>query len=137
MTLKEILIFAGTTEGRRLSECLADAGIRHTVCVATEYGEIVQKEHPLVSVHCGRMDREEIHAFLKAQDYAAVVDATHPYAKIVTDNIKAALSGMDIPYFRLRREFGKESGYENITYFPYLLHKKYTISIYTHRHRKR
>ena len=117
MTLKEILIFAGTTEGRRLSECLADAGIRHTVCVATEYGEIVQKEHPLVSVHCGRMDREEIHAFLKAQDYAAVVDATHPYAKIVTDNIKAALSGMDIPYFRLRREFGKESGYENITYF--------------------
>lgn len=117
MTLKEILIFAGTTEGRQLSECLADAGIRHTVCVATEYGEIVQKEHPFVSVHCGRMDREEIHAFLKARDYAAVVDATHPYAKIVTDNIKAALSGMDIPYFRLRREFGKESGYENITYF--------------------
>lgn len=115
--MKEILIFAGTTEGRRLSECLADVGIRHTVCVATEYGEIVQKEHPLVSVHCGRMDQEEIHAFLKERDYAAVVDATHPYAKVVTDNIKAALSGMDIPYFRLRREFGQKSDYENISYF--------------------
>ena len=34
----EILIFAGTTEGRRLSGVLAASGVRHTVCVATEYG---------------------------------------------------------------------------------------------------
>ena len=42
--MKKIVIFAGTTEGRRLSEILADAGIAHTVCVATEYGEIVMRE---------------------------------------------------------------------------------------------
>ena len=34
--MKKIVIFAGTTEGRRLSEILADAGIAHTVCVATD-----------------------------------------------------------------------------------------------------
>ncbi|MBD5492547.1 MAG: precorrin-6A/cobalt-precorrin-6A reductase, partial [Lachnospiraceae bacterium] len=39
--MKEILLFAGTTEGRKLSELLAAAGVCHTVCVATEYGEIV------------------------------------------------------------------------------------------------
>ena len=33
----KIVIFAGTTEGRRLSELLAAAGIGHTVCVASEY----------------------------------------------------------------------------------------------------
>ena len=27
-----------------MSEILADAGIAHTVCVATEYGEIVMRE---------------------------------------------------------------------------------------------
>ena len=42
----EILLFAGTTEGRNLSECLAASGIAHTLCVATEYGEIVLREHP-------------------------------------------------------------------------------------------
>ena len=42
--MKKLVIFAGTTEGRRLSEILADAGIAHTVCVATEYGEIVMRE---------------------------------------------------------------------------------------------
>ena len=40
--MKEILIFAGTTEGRRLSECLAASGVAHTLCVATEYGEAVR-----------------------------------------------------------------------------------------------
>ena len=28
-----------------MSEILADAGIAHTVCVATEYGEIVMREN--------------------------------------------------------------------------------------------
>ena len=66
ITLKEtrisndIIIFAGTTEGRTLSEYLAAAGIAHTICVATEYGELVLKEHPLVTVHRGRMDEEAI-----------------------------------------------------------------------------
>ena len=66
--MKEILIFAGTTEGRALSEALADARIAHTMCVATEYGEIVLKEHPLVSVHRGRMNQEEIRHFLEKGD---------------------------------------------------------------------
>lgn len=42
--LSKILIFAGTTEGRKLSEHLCERGIEHTVCVATEYGEIVLQE---------------------------------------------------------------------------------------------
>ena len=63
--MKEILIFAGTTEGRKLSECLSAAGISHTVCVATEYGEIVLNEHPLAKVHCGRMDIGEIREYIK------------------------------------------------------------------------
>ena len=54
--MKEILIFAGTTEGRKLSEYLAEAEISHTICVATEYGEIVLRQHPLVKVHQGRMN---------------------------------------------------------------------------------
>ena len=102
--MKEILIFAGTTEGRTLSELLADAGIAHTLCVATEYGEIVLKEHPLVTVHRGRMNQEEIRSFIEKGDFLAVVDATHPYATVVTQNIKEAMKELPIPYLRLKRE---------------------------------
>ena len=61
--MSNILIFAGTTEGRELSQCLADSGVAHGLCVATEYGEIVLKENPLVKVHQGRMDSGKIRRF--------------------------------------------------------------------------
>lgn len=115
--MKEILIFAGTTEGRELSEYLAVAGIAHTLCVATEYGEIVLKEHTLVKVHKGRMNQEEIEVYIKAGNFGAVVDATHPYAEVVTQNIKNAMQDMDIPYLRLKRESNVTSSYEKIHYF--------------------
>lgn len=115
--MKEILIFAGTTEGRELSEYLAAAGIAHTLCVATEYGKIVLKEHPCVKVHKGRMDREEMEIYIKNGNFGAVVDATHPYAKVVTQNIRHAMQDMDIPYLRLKRESNVTSSYEKIQYF--------------------
>ncbi len=37
-SLKKILIYAGTTEGRTLAEKLAERGIKSDVSVATEYG---------------------------------------------------------------------------------------------------
>lgn len=115
--MNKVLIFAGTTEGRKLSECLVAAQIAHTVCVATEYGEIVLKEHPLVSVHIGRMNPEEIRTYIVSNEFAAVVDATHPYAEVVTHNIKAAMRDLDIPYLRLKRDLGAGSTYENVWNF--------------------
>lgn len=102
--MKEILIFAGTTEGRKLSESLTASGIHHTICVAMEYGEIVLKESPFMTVHRGRMNDEQIKEFIGNGKFEAVVDATHPYADMVTKNIKAAMEGTNIPYLRLRRE---------------------------------
>mgnify|MGYP004475630555 CR=1 FL=1 len=116
--MKKIVIFAGTTEGRRLSEILADAGITHTVCVATEYGEIVMreqtdaeaartKEQPFVSLHRGRMDREQMEEFLRNEGYEIVVDATHPYAQAVTENIRDAVKIQSPIYLRLEREISE------------------------------
>lgn len=124
--MKKIVIFAGTTEGRRLSGILADAGIAHTVCVATEYGEIVMreqtdaevartKEQPFVSLHRGRMDREQMEEFLRNEGYEIVVDATHPYARAVTENIQSAVNTLrtteretQFPiYLRLEREISE------------------------------
>lgn len=138
--MKKIVIFAGTTEGRRLSEILADAGIAHTVCVATEYGEIVMreqtdadaagaKEQPLVSLHRGRMDRRQMEEFLCNEGYEIVVDATHPYAKVVTENLRGAVATLQtfekkaqFPiYLRLEREIVEtpeaENPAVNIRYF--------------------
>lgn len=115
--MKEILIFAGTTEGRVLSERLAASGVAHTICVATEYGGIVLKPHPLVTIHQGRMDTAEIYSFVQNGHFAAVVDATHPYAEIVSQNIQSAVKYTEIPYLRMRRPTGTDICYEKIAYF--------------------
>ena len=69
MTGKHVILFAGTTEGRVLANWLDDQpGITGTVCVATEYGaELLTEEMPLkhLKVHSGRLDEDEIEAFLK------------------------------------------------------------------------
>ena len=107
--MKKILLFAGTTEGRKLSALLAAAGVCHTVCVATEYGEIVLKQHPLVTVHQGRLDQGGIRDLIRTESFDIVIDATHPYAECVTRHIKGAVedlraAGMAVPYLRLLRE---------------------------------
>ena len=119
--MKEILIFAGTTEGRKLSEYLVEAEISHTICVATEYGEIVLRQHTLVKVHQGRMNQEQIEKFLNNGEFAVVIDATHPFARDITCNIQAALKeirqrGTVIPYLRLKRD-GIAERENGITYF--------------------
>ncbi len=115
--MKEILIFAGTTEGRKLSECLSRADISHTLCVATEYGEIVLTENACAHIHRGRMDVEEMKAFISGGQFAAVVDATHPYAQLVTENIRTAMESMDIPYIRLSRETDDTYDYDKVRVF--------------------
>ena len=44
MTENKILIYAGTTEGRRLAEFLVKREVSVHVCVATEYGESLLPE---------------------------------------------------------------------------------------------
>lgn len=99
-----ILIFAGTTEGRELAERLSGEGIDVEVCVATEYGEQVLQGDLGLKVHQGRLSCEEMRELYQKGDYAAVIDATHPYATVVSENIIASLEGLELPYFRLERE---------------------------------
>lgn len=95
------VIFSGTTEGRKLSWTLADMGAQVLVCVATEYGKIDQGIHPGVKVHSGRMEQADMEALLDRNTLC--IDATHPYAIKVTENIRRAVKATGAPYQRLLR----------------------------------
>ena len=102
--MDKILIFSGTTEGRMLAQTLSENGINCIVSVATEYGEIVMPEMEGVTIHKGRMDTGAIKDFVSQKQFDAVVDATHPFATAVSENIRDSLKGTDIPYIRLQRQ---------------------------------
>lgn len=97
----KVLLFGGTGDGRALAEWMLARGLDATVCVATEYGETLLPEG--MKVHVGRLDTDGM-AALMADGYTLVIDATHPYAVEVTENIRAASERTGLPYLRLLRQ---------------------------------
>lgn len=108
-----LLIFGGTTEGRVLAERAAALGAEITVSVATPLG--AEELAGLTGVHVltGRLDRPAMEALLAGFD--ACVDATHPYAKIVTTAVRAACENTNTP---LRRLLRPESPAEGVIRVP-------------------
>lgn len=99
-----ILLFAGTSEGRVLAEYLSKLGINTYVSVATEYGMESVEMIPDIHILAGRMDQTAIQTFIASHEIHTVIDATHPYAQIVTENIKIACSASGVDYIRCLRE---------------------------------
>lgn len=111
--MSRVLLFGGTTEGRSLAEYLERAKARVLVCVATEYGESLMEETKLRTIHTGRMDQVEMEERMRQERFLAVVDATHPYASLVSENLKKACKATGTEYLRLAR--GREAlGTEDI-----------------------
>ena len=110
----DILIFAGTTEGRLLAEYASAKGIGCYVSVATEYGETLLRDLETATVLTGRMDEQEIQTFIEEKKIRLVIDATHPFARAATANIRAACAeaGKHLPvrYVRCLRQEEESCG---------------------------
>lgn len=105
-----ILIFGGTTEGREIAEYCTEKGITAAVSVATEYGAELLPKSQCIKKLVGRLDADGIRKLITELECAAVIDATHPYAEEVTQNIKTACMGLEITCYRLIRSAGELSG---------------------------
>ena len=88
--MSEIIVFAGTTEGCDISNFLAEHQIHVLACVATDYGSKSLKENEYLKIHAGRLTEPEMEALLNEKKPEMVLDATHPYAAEVTENIRTA-----------------------------------------------
>ena len=113
----KVVIFGGTTEGRQLAGYLIQLNkqqkmqkIQVHVCVASEYGAQVLPEDDALKVHVGRLEQADMQEFLQEVQADICVDATHPYAVIVTQNIYQACKVVGVPYVRVRREMQEELG---------------------------
>lgn len=116
--LPHFLIFAGTTEGRKLIEFLLTKRVKITACTATSYGKMLLPASPDLTVLSHRMDETEMTALMQEHTFTTVYDATHPYADIVTSNIKKASQATGTPYERILRpenDFSANGFHDHIT----------------------
>ncbi len=97
----KLVIFSGTSEGHALCRFVSACGGNADVYVATDYGAAVMEPMHGITVHEGRLDADAMAAVLDAD--ILLVDATHPYAAVVSDNLRAACAQTGAQYERLMR----------------------------------
>ena len=101
----KLCVFAGTADGRQLVERLAGQA-EILACAATEYGGELLEEIPGVEVSAQRLDENRMEELFRQRQFDCVIDATHPYAPIVTENIRSACEKTGTSYLRLLRDGG-------------------------------
>ncbi len=104
MKMDKLLILGGTSEGRRLVEYFSNLPVQVHVCVATEYGEEILEQFPNCKVFQGKLNQLQMYEKIMKEDYAFILDATHPYAVEVTHNMKEACNLAKKQYFRILRQ---------------------------------
>ena len=99
-----VLVIAGTTESRQVIEKLLgeNPNERILASVATELGKEMLLEYD-IDVHVGRLDQDGFLALLKENPCEKIIDASHPFAKIVAETVKTVAESADIPYERYER----------------------------------
>ncbi len=111
----KVVLFAGTTEGRIVAKALIDEGAQLTVCTATDYGaQLIPEGCRVIS---GRLDADEMYELMAGEGFDKVVDATHPYALEVTENIRNACERLGLLYERIERSESETIEDERVIYF--------------------
>ncbi len=100
----KMCVFAGTTEGRELVSFLCSQDVMIYACVATDYGQTLLKEAENLVISAKRLTEDEMKSLFEQEQFDLVVDATHPYANLVTENIANACTSCQTPYLRLLRD---------------------------------
>lgn len=113
----KVLLFGGTVEGRTVAEYLNENKIPAMVCVATEYGESLLPQGEYLELSHDRLDEKQMEEKMLQMEDGLVIDATHPYAQVVTENIEAACERTGTAYLRVvRQESQRLEEEETITY---------------------
>lgn len=107
-----ILIFGGTTEGRKVVKVCDQSG--SPFFYATK-GALQKVESANGKQITGGMNTEEIVTFCKERNIRLLIDAAHPFAENLHQNVAEASAQLEIPVVRYERNYGKR--YESALWF--------------------
>ena len=95
-----ILVFGGTTEGRKAAGVLEEAGTTYFYSTKTGEQELTLHNGQRID---GAMDGEAMRAFCQEHEIRLIVDAAHPFASQLHKTIAEVAEPMQIPVIRYER----------------------------------
>lgn len=100
----KLLIFGGTSEGRKLAFLACELGLSCLITVATPYGEELMEEERGLQILQKRLNTQEMVELMERVRPALIIDATHPYALEVSASIREACRLSQRTLIRVLRE---------------------------------
>ena len=97
-----ILLFGGTTEGRKAIKELEEGG--KTYYYSTKTGEQEVTLHHGVRID-GAMDGEAMAAFCRERGVRLIIDAAHPFAQVLHQTVAEVAKLLQLPAIRFERIF--------------------------------
>ncbi len=97
-----VLLFGGTTEGRKAIEALEEGG--NTFYYSTKTGEQEVSLHHGIAMS-GAMDATAMTAFCQEHDIQLLIDAAHPFASQLHQTVAEVAEQLNIPAIRFERIF--------------------------------
>ncbi|BAK76648.1 precorrin-3B C17-methyltransferase [Pseudogulbenkiania sp. NH8B] len=99
-----VWVFSGTSDGNALAREIAATGQEVVVSSATDYGaELVAQNCPGLTTVAGRLGVERRRELLRETGARAIVDATHPFASDMSQQLIALAAELALPYLRYER----------------------------------
>ncbi|EJI0920949.1 cobalt-precorrin-6A reductase [Salmonella enterica] len=98
----EVLVVGGTSDARALCRQLDAANVAYTLSVATPAGKALAGDIK-GQVRCGRLEYGQMVAWLKENRTHWVIDASHPYAEMVSHNLLRACETAGVLLSRYQR----------------------------------
>jgi precorrin-3B C17-methyltransferase len=104
-------VFSGTSDGNKLASHLAGQGYPVIVSTATGYGgELAAQNCPGASVWAGQQGVEARKQALLRYQARGLIDATHPYAGLMSEQLMGLSKSLGIPYLRYERASSFSAG---------------------------
>lgn len=97
-----ILLLGGTIDSREIAQELSKRKINFITSTVSEYGKFLAEEHSK-NVVSEIMDKDRIVSFIKENSIKIIIDATHPFAKNVSENAVKASEECNLKYYRFER----------------------------------
>lgn len=99
-----VWVFSGTSDGNELANQIVRLGHKVVLSAATEYGaDTARISCPGVHIFTGLPGYEARRHYIEASSAKAIVDATHPYATLISQQLIELGRQTRIPYVRYER----------------------------------
>lgn len=96
-------LILGTSEGKTILELLNKYTDDIFISTATEYGGELLKDYRYKVMNTKPLDLDELIVAINKNGINIILDASHPYAEIITKNALEACNRLDITYVRYER----------------------------------